>query len=187
MPVFLLALCLSLCNSLSLSSSLFSYLTEGCRMLRSGWWSSNSIYSTAQRQTERAGESARERGSEKTEWDRERERDGDHRCSGTFPISSAETGFMESGPDAVTSGLILRATGWRCVRVCGHYQLKQYGLKCHQCVWRGENQDKTSSSPHYSPGCWLKHKWLTTSTRSFQMASAGEMPNAQFLHSQQPV
>lgn len=40
--------------SLAPFSSLFSYLTEGCRILQSGWWSSNSIYPAAQRQTERA-------------------------------------------------------------------------------------------------------------------------------------
>lgn len=45
---------ISLQLSLALFSSLFSCLTEGCRSLRSGWWSSNSIYSAAQRQTERA-------------------------------------------------------------------------------------------------------------------------------------
>ena len=69
--VFLLALCLSLCNSrsLPLSLSLFSYLIEGCRILQSGWWSSNSIYSTAQRQTE----SRREKEIERRERERERE------------------------------------------------------------------------------------------------------------------
>lgn len=45
-----------------LRSPLFSYLTEGCRNLHSGWWSSNSIYS-----------STRESQSD-------RKRDGDHRC-----------------------------------------------------------------------------------------------------------
>lgn len=59
----LFSLCLSVSNFFPLSFlSLFSYLTEGCRILQSGWWSSNSIYSTAQRQTERAGEIVRERG-----------------------------------------------------------------------------------------------------------------------------
>lgn len=38
----------------ALFSSPFSYLTEGCRIRQSGWWSSNSIYSAAQRQAERA-------------------------------------------------------------------------------------------------------------------------------------
>lgn len=41
---------------------LFSYLSEGCRNLQSGWWSSNSIYSAAR------------------ESQSDRKRDGDHRC-----------------------------------------------------------------------------------------------------------
>lgn len=45
-----------------LLSLLFSYLTEGCRNLQSGWWSSNSIYSAAR------------------ESQSDRKRDGDHRC-----------------------------------------------------------------------------------------------------------
>lgn len=60
LPMFLsypslLLPCVYLSAALTCSLSLlFSYLTEGCRILQSGWWSSNSIYSAAQRQAARA-------------------------------------------------------------------------------------------------------------------------------------
>lgn len=80
--VFLLALYLSLYNSHSPSLCfflpLFSYQIEGCRILRSGWWSSNSIYSTAQRQTESRRERERESRTERGQ-ERERERAGERK------------------------------------------------------------------------------------------------------------
>lgn len=72
-PLFI-SLQLSLSLSLCFFLPLFSYQIEGCRILRSGWWSSNSIYSTAQRQTESRRERARERES-RTERGQERERE----------------------------------------------------------------------------------------------------------------
>jgi len=100
-----------LCNFPCLLPSLFSNLTEGCRFLQSGWWSSNSIYSTAQRQHERAEEISRGRGM-KTADVRE------------HFLLAEERQTLGSCPDAVICRKPLRLTEIICIHMSmwGHYE-----------------------------------------------------------------
>ena len=102
MPVFLLALCLLLQLSLILFLSPFSCLIEGCRILQSGWWSSNSIYSSAQRPAERADEIVRGRGMETAD------------VREHF-LSAVEWQALGSRPDTVTSGIPSQLTKIICI------------------------------------------------------------------------
>lgn len=116
--------CLSSCPlfisrqlSLALFPSLFSCLTEGCRSLRSGWWSSNSIYSAAQRQTERARAigSGMETADVREHFLLTAERRGrPHR-----KLARRRDVWIDSAGDCV------------CLRACGrgHYRQKQYVCK----------------------------------------------------------